>query len=148
MRLRHSHGIHLIGTDRHGWLFSSYSLCKTCHSRQYISSYLVLAIATLIVAAAAVSISLLHGDFRGIVLHDFVRPDALWSYAADVALTIAVASLFLALSLGQASNVVPIYGMFIVGGSVLGIVFLGELLTLRKILGVVLAAASILLITT
>lgn len=112
-----------------------------------VSSYLVLAIAAVIVVVAAVSISLLHGDFRHLAAGDLVRPSALWSYAAGVALTIAVASLFRALSLGPASSVVPIYGMFVIGGSILGIVFLGEPLATRKVLGVGLAAASIFLMT-
>jgi len=110
-------------------------------------SYLVLAIAAVIVAVAAVSISLLHGDFRNLAPHDFINPGALWSYAAGVALTIAVASLFRALYLGPASVVVPIYGMFILGGSILGIVFLGEPISLRKILGLGLAVAGVFLIT-
>lgn len=111
-------------------------------------SYLVLAIATVIVAIAAVSISLLHGDFRTFVAaNDLTKSSILWSYAAGVALTVAVVSLFRALSLGPASVVVPVYGMFIVGGSILGIVFLGEPLSVRKILGIGLAAVSVLLIT-
>ncbi|MBW4048154.1 MAG: EamA family transporter [Proteobacteria bacterium] len=111
-----------------------------------VSSYFVLAIATVVVAVAAVLISLLHGDFRHLKAGDFVQPCALWSYATGVALTIAVASLFRALSLGPASSVVPIYGMFIIGGSILGILFLGEPLALRKVMGVGLAVASIFLI--
>ncbi|WP_445147288.1 EamA family transporter [Dyella sp. Tek66A03] len=106
-------------------------------------NYLVLAIATVIVAVAAVSISLLHGDFRNLAASDFLSLSALWSYAAGVALTIAVASLFRALSLGPASSVVPIYGMFIVGGSMLGVMFLPEPLLPRKVLGVGMAVASI-----
>ena len=46
-----------------------------------------------------------------------------------LALTVAVTSLFHALSLGPANVVVPIYGMFIVGGSLLGVLFLGEPMT-------------------
>jgi hypothetical protein len=41
-------------------------------------------------------------------------------------------SLFLALSGGPTSIVVPIYGMFIVGGAVPGLVFRNELFTFRK----------------
>jgi multidrug transporter EmrE-like cation transporter len=63
-----------------------------------------------------------------------------------VALVIAVVFYFLALSEGPTSVVVPIYGMFIVGGAVLGLVFLHEPLTLRKALGILLAAVSIYLI--
>ena len=65
---------------------------------------------------------------------------------AGVALVIAVVFYFLALSEGPTSIVVPIYGMFIVGGAVLGLVFLHEPLTLRKALGILLAAVSIYLI--
>jgi drug/metabolite transporter (DMT)-like permease len=52
--------------------------------------------------------------------------------SADVALSIAVTSLFRALELGPASVVVPIYGMFVVGGFILGVVLLGEAITFQK----------------
>ena len=65
---------------------------------------------------------------------------------AGVALVIAVVFYFLALSEGPTSVVVPIYGMFIVGGAVLGLVFLHEPFTLRKAFGILLAAVSIYLI--
>jgi drug/metabolite transporter (DMT)-like permease len=49
--------------------------------------------------------------------------------------------------IGRATSVVvPIYGMFIVGGAVLGLVLPHEPLTLRKALGILLAAVSIYLI--
>jgi transporter family protein len=59
---------------------------------------------------------------------------------------VAVVSLFRALSLGPASIVVPIYGMFIVGGAMLGILFLHESLSARKLVGIGLAIISIFLI--
>ncbi|PYK76448.1 MAG: hypothetical protein DME42_00060 [Verrucomicrobia bacterium] len=59
---------------------------------------------------------------------------------------IAVVFYFLALSEGPASVVVPIYGMFIVGGAILGLIFLHEPFTLRKALGILLAAISVYLI--
>ena len=99
------------------------------------------------VAIVAVVISFLRGDFKNLTTNDFICPSALWSYGAGIALTIAVASLFRALSLGPASIVVPIYGMFIIGGSILGIIFLGEPLSLRKIIGIGLAVMSIILMT-
>jgi transporter family protein len=55
-------------------------------------------------------------------------------------------SLFRALSLGPASIVVPIYGMFIVGGAILGILFLHEPVTTRKVIGISLAVVSVFLI--
>ena len=73
--------------------------------------------------------------------------EALWSYATGIVLAIAVISLFKALSVGPASVVVPVYGMFIVGGSLLGIIFLHEPVTFKKILGIGLAVIGVYLIT-
>jgi transporter family protein len=112
------------------------------------SSFLVLAIATVIVCTSALSIAALRGDARALGIRDFASSSALWAYATGLALTVAVVSLFRALSLGPASVVVPIYGMFIVGGAILGIVFLNEPPNLRKVLGIGLAAVSIFLIAT
>jgi bacterial/archaeal transporter family protein len=64
---------------------------------------------------------------------------------AGVSLVIAVVFYFLALSEGPTSVVVPIYGMFIVGGAVLGLVFLHEPLTLRKALGILLPPSAFIL---
>jgi transporter family protein len=50
--------------------------------------------------------------------------------------------------LGPASVVVPIYGMFVVGGFVLGVILLGEEMTFSKAVGLVAAIASIYLIST
>jgi len=112
------------------------------------SSFLVLAIATIIVSASALSITMLRGDTRALVGRDFASPSALWAYATGIALTVAVVSLFRALSLGPASVVAPIYGMFIVGGAILGMVFLHEAPNLRKLLGIALAIVSVFLIAT
>ena len=110
------------------------------------SSFYVLAIAVLIVGTVAWAIAILRGDFSGFTVSDLTKPSALWSYATGIALIVAVASLFKALSLGPATEVVPIYGMFVVGGALLGIVFLNEPLTSRKLLGITFAALSIYLI--
>lgn len=110
------------------------------------SSFLVLALATLIVCSAAFTVVLLRGELQRLSAKDLVSPSAWLSYATGVALTVAVMSLFRALSLGPASVVVPVYGMFIVGGAVLGILFLHEPLTARKLLGVALAVVSVFLI--
>lgn len=122
-------------------------LVKLATRGEKFSSFLVLSIASVIVLLAVLSIAFIRGDFKNLAVHDLVSPSALWSYATGIALTIAVASLFRALSLGPASVVVPIYGMFIVGGSILGILFLGEPLYLRKVMGIGLAIISIFLIT-
>ena len=109
-------------------------------------AFAVLAIATGMVAAAAIANALLGGAFAGKTASDFARPGALWAYAAGLALTVAVGSLFKGLSLGPASVVVPIYGMFIIGGAVLGMLFLHEPMTLRRILGLALAVAGVYLV--
>lgn len=110
------------------------------------SSFLVLAIATLIVASTAACIVLVRGDLGRVTARDFLSPSAGFAYATGIALALAVVSLFRALSLGPASVVVPLYGMFIVGGSILGILVLGEPVTVRKILGIALAIGSIFLL--
>ncbi len=111
-----------------------------------LSSFLVLAIASVVVMATAIGIVLARGDLSHLGPKDFLSPSAGLAYATGIALTVAVSSLFRALSLGPASIVVPIYGMFIVGGALLGIVFLGEPITLRKLAGIGLAAVSIFLL--
>jgi len=112
------------------------------------SAFAVLAIATSIVALAAVVNAWVGGSFAEKSAGDFVKPGAFYSYAAGIALTVAVGSLFKALSVGPASIVVPIYGMFIVGGALLGVLILGEPMTLKHILGLTLAVAGVLLVAT
>jgi transporter family protein len=108
------------------------------------SGFFVLAIATVMVAIIAVCMAIGRGDMRA--LRDFTGREMWYVLAAGIALTVAVASLFQALSLGPASIVVPVYGMFIVGGALLGILILGEPVTIRKLTGIGLAAVSIYLI--
>lgn len=110
------------------------------------NAFAVLSMATAIVVSSTASYALVSGAFSGKTLEDFGRPSAIYSYAAGIALTIAVGSLVKGLSLGPASVVVPIYGMFILGGTILGIVFLKEPLTVQKSLGLMLAIAGVYLV--
>jgi bacterial/archaeal transporter family protein len=127
-----------------GYSFTTFWVKFATKSGQF-SSFLVLAIASVIVFASAVSITLLRGDLQRVSAKDFLSPSAGFAYATGIALAIAVMSLFRALSLGPASVVVPIYGMFIIGGAMLGILFLHEPLTARKAAGIGLAIVSIFL---
>lgn len=113
-----------------------------------LNAFAVLAIATTMVAVAAVLNSWLGGSFTGKTGADFLKPGALYAYAAGTALTVAVGSLFKGLSLGPASIVVPVYGMFIVGGAVLGVLVLGEPMTAKRTLGMLLAIAGVFLVAT
>ena len=128
-----------------GYSFTTLLVKLATRSGQF-SSFLVLAIACVITFSTAVSITLLRGDLQQVSAKDFAGSSAGYAYAAGIALTVAVTSLFRALSLGPASIVVPIYGMFIVGGAILGILFLHEPLTARKVVGIGLAVISILLL--
>lgn len=113
-----------------------------------LNAFAVLAIATSMVAVAALLNAWLGGSFTGKTGADFLKPGALYAYAAGTALTVAVGSLFKGLSLGPASVVVPVYGMFIVGGALLGVLVLGEPMTAKRALGMLLAIAGVLLVAT
>ena len=90
-----------------------------------VSSYMVLAVSTTIVPIFVLSMVAVRGELKPLI-YDLEKVSLLWAVAGGLALTMAVTSLFHALSLGPANVVVPIYGMFIVGGSLLGVLFLGE----------------------
>jgi transporter family protein len=112
-----------------------------------IPPFLVLAISTVMAASVAVVITISLGDLAALTGRTLMSPSGLWTLAAGIALSVAVTALFRALSLGPASVVVPVYGMFIVGGSVLSLLFLGEPLTVRKAAGIALAVIAIVLIS-
>jgi len=111
-----------------------------------VSTYMVLAVSTTIVAIVAIAIVVMRGEFRAL-LFDLDRAPLTWAIAGGITLTIAVSSLFHALSLGPANVVVPIYGMFIIGGSLLGVLVLGEPMTWNKIVGLIAAVAGVVLIS-
>ena len=110
------------------------------------STYMVLAVSTTIVAIVAIAIVAMRGELRAL-LFELEQPPLLWAIAAGIVLTVAVSSLFHALSLGPANVVVPIYGMFIVGGSLLGVLFLEEPMSWNKVAGLVFAVVGVILIS-
>jgi transporter family protein len=116
-------------------------------TRAGLPSSVVVTIATTVVALTCWSIVIARGQ-SGTLLQSLSSPAGAWSLGAGVALSVAVTSLFRTLELGPASVVVPIYGMFVVGGFVLGVVLLGEAITFPKAVGLVAAIASIYLIST
>ena len=69
--------------------------------------------------------------------------EAAYIYLAGLFLTVGILAYTAALRTGPVSIVVPIFGMFIVGSSVLGILFLDEALTLRRGAGIVCAVLAI-----
>ena len=111
-----------------------------------VSSYMVLAVSSIIVAIFAIAIVAFRGELEPLV-YDLEKGTLAWAIAGGIALTVAVTSLFHALSLGPANVVVPIYGMFILGGSLLGVLFLGEPMTWNKIVGLAAAVIGVVLIS-
>ena len=89
---------------------------KIAERSSAVSTYMVLAVSTTIVAIVAIAIVAMRGELKTLMF-DLDREPLLWAIAGGIALTVAVSSLFHALSLGPANVVVPIYGMFIVGMS-------------------------------
>ena len=98
------------------------------------STYMILAVSTTIVAIVAIAMVAMRGELNALVF-ELETPPLLWAIAAGIVLAIAVSSLFHALSLGPANVVVPIYGMFIVGGALLAVLFLDEPMTWHKTVG-------------
>ncbi len=82
-----------------------------------------------------------------VLVQSLGTPAGTWSLVAGITLAISVTSLFRALELGPASVVVPVYGMFIVGGFVLGATFLSETVTPAKLAGLAAAVIGIYLIS-
>ena len=111
-----------------------------------VSSFIVLAVSTIIVPTFVLSIVAIRGELKPLI-YDLEKGTFLWAVAGGLALTVAVTSLFHALSLGPANMVVPIYGMFIVGGSLLGVLFLGEPMTWNKIVGLAAAVFGVMLVS-
>ena len=121
-------------------------LVKLATQSGRFSSYFVLMVSSAMVVATSTTITILRGDIRAFSRDNFGSTDGLFALGTGVALVVAVVFYFLALSEGPASVVVPIYGMFIVGGAILGLIFLHEPFTLRKALGILLASISVYLI--
>ena len=79
------------------------------------------------------------------ILSALTHEHAPYMYAAGACLAVGIIAYYRALSTGPVSVVVPIFGLFLVASSVVGIVFLDETLTARKALGIVLAVVAVFL---
>jgi transporter family protein len=82
------------------------------------------------------------------VVRHLTGENAVYMYAAGVFLTVGILAYYQALGSGPVSTVVPIFGMFLVGSSLLGVVFLNDPLTAKKAVGIVLAAVGVYLTTS
>lgn len=104
------------------------------------------------VAALVANAMLVVGTVVVIALTDqrvttYLRhPDMRLVAAAGVCLTVGILAYYRALARGPVSIVAPIFALFLVGASVVGVVALDEALTLRKAAGMVLAVLAIVLV--
>ena len=119
-------------------------LVKLATASGRFSGFFVLMVSASVVVISSAAITFLRGEMKAFA--HLASGDGAFLLGASVALAIAVISYFHALSIGPASIVVPIFGMFVVGGAVLGLIFLHEPLTVPKAIGILLAIASIYLI--
>lgn len=110
-----------------------------------LPAFTVMTIAVSFVMVASVLVTAATGDWQ---LTSVTDTHVLFACAAGLTLTGAVVGYFRALSTGPASVVVPIYGMFIAGGAILGILVLNEPASPKKLLGLGLATVAVLLISS
>lgn len=93
-----------------------------------------------IVTLAVIAVS---GD--GVV--DHVRDPRIWYVlGAGVCLAVGILAYYHALSIGRVSIVAPIFAMFFVASSAVGVVVLDEPVTARKLLGVAFAVVAVVLV--
>jgi len=96
----------------------------------------------LVVAAAGV-VAVSDSEVAPYLAHQ----KAPYMYAAGIFLTVGILSYYRALALGEVSVVVPVFGLFIVTSSIVGVAALDESMTARKLLGIGLAIVAIYLTT-
>ena len=75
------------------------------------------------------------------------HPTQKYVLLAGVCLFVGILAYYRALSLGPVSVVSPIFGMFLVLSSIIGIAFLNESLTARKALGIGLGVVAVYLVS-
>lgn len=86
----------------------------------------------ILVGAAGVVVLFTDGSVTPYLTH----PKAPYAYAAGLALAVGIIAYYRALAVGPVSVVTPIFGMFLVTSSLIGITVLGESLTIRKAAGI------------
>ncbi|WP_435144239.1 EamA family transporter [Halobaculum sp. P14] len=110
-----------------------------------LPAFTVMPIAVGTLAVGATALAALFGDGA---VPSLTNRSAVFAVAAGICLAGAVVGYFRALSTGPVSVVVPIFGMLLVGGALLGIVVLGEGVTAQKAIGIAFGAAAVVLIAT
>jgi transporter family protein len=113
-------------------------------STQDLDSTVVALVTNGILVVAALGIVIARGEnFQGLTSW----PSGPYMLAAGIALAVGILAYYRALELGPVSVVTPIFGMFLVTSSVVGVLFLEESLTARKVAGIGLAVVAVYLTT-
>jgi transporter family protein len=113
-------------------------------STQDLDSTVVALVTNGILVVAALGIVIVRGEsLQGLTS----SPSGPYMLAAGVALAVGILAYYRALELGPVSVVTPIFGMFLVTSSVVGVLFLEESLTARKVAGIGLAVLAVYLTT-
>ncbi|WP_135535454.1 MULTISPECIES: EamA family transporter [Halostella] len=100
---------------------------------QSIPSEVAAFVSNLVLVAVALVIAL-RGNHH---ITDYVtHPKSPYMYAAGACLAVGILAYYRALSMGPISIVTPVFGLFLVTSSVLGVVLLDEPFTARKLVGV------------
>jgi len=81
-------------------------------------------------------------------LSSLTSTHGMYALGAGLFLTVGILSYFYALSIGDVSVVTPIFGLFLVGSALIGVVALGEPLSPRKLAGLAFAGLAIYLTST
>jgi transporter family protein len=91
---------------------------------------------------AILGLAIVFYDGESLAFH-YANPDARFLFIAGLFLTVALFSFYRALSLGPVSVVVPIFAIYLVISSVIGITFFDEVFNARKGVGIALAVVAI-----
>lgn len=100
-------------------------------------------VANSMLVVATVGVIALNGDN---VLEHAKKPEMRLVVLAGVCLAVGILAYYRALARGPVSLVTPIFGLFLVISSLVGVVILNEPLTARKAVGVVFAVVAVVLV--
>lgn len=108
-----------------------------------VPSHVAALVTNTMLALSALGVTLYRGDD---VVGSFTGRSLAYTLAAGVFLSVGILAYYRAIAEGPVSVVTPIYGAFLVGGSVLGIVFLNEPFSLTKGAGIALTLLGVYLV--
>lgn len=111
----------------------------------HVPSDVAVFVSNLILVVAALTVATLSEEPIRPYL-DPTHPGTLFMLAAGCCLAVGILAYYRALELGDVSVVVPIFGLFIVFSSLVGVVALDEPMTARKALGIAFAVVALILV--